>query len=73
MIRGRKSSLVVLLTATKRSELETIQRRTIVSAGLARRAAGSSLADVACQVGVAPRGREVAQTLPPTGPPRTRR
>src|SRR5262245_758261 len=62
MARGRKSSLVVLLTAAKRSELEALQRRTTVSAGLARRArmvllraTGSSLADVAHQVGVAPR------------------
>ena len=62
MARGRKSSLVVLLTATKRSALEAIQRRTTVSAGLARRARmvllradGTSLADVARRVEVAPR------------------
>ena len=62
MARGRKSSLVVLLTATKRSELEALQRRTTVSTGLARRARmvllradGGSLADVARRVEVAPR------------------
>jgi|SRR5499426_2267892 len=62
MARGRKSSLVILLTPAKRSELEAVQRRTTVSAGLARRvrmvllrAAGASLADVARWVGVAPR------------------
>jgi transposase-like protein len=62
MARGRKSSLVVLLTPTKRSDLEALQRRTTISAGLARRvrmvllrADGASLADVARWVGVAPR------------------
>ena len=62
MARGRKSSLVVLLTATKRSELEALQRRTTISAGLARRARmvllraeGCSLVDVARRVEVAPR------------------
>jgi len=62
MARGRKSSLVVLLTATKRSEREALQRRTTISAGLARRARrvllradGASLADVAHRVEVAPR------------------
>ena len=62
MARGRKSSLVVLLTATKRRELEALQRRTTVSTGLARRARmvllradGGSLADVARRVEVAPR------------------
>jgi len=63
MARGRKSSLVVLLTAPKRSDLEALQRRTTLSAGLARRARmvllradGASLADVARRVEVAPRG-----------------
>jgi transposase-like protein len=62
MARGRKSSLVVLLTSTKRSDLEALQRRTTISAGLARRARmvllradGASLADVARRVEVAPR------------------
>ena len=62
MARGRQSSLVVLLTPTKRSDLEAFQRRTTMSAGLARRARmvllradGASLADVARWVGVAPR------------------
>ena len=62
MARGRKSSLVVLLTPTTRSALEALQRRTTISAGLARharmallRADGASLADVARWVGVAPR------------------
>ena len=62
MARGRKSSLVVLLTATKRSELEALPRRTTISVGLARRARmvllradGASLADVARRVEVAPR------------------
>jgi class 3 adenylate cyclase len=62
MARRRTSSLVVLLTATKRSELEALQRRTTVAAGLARRARmvllradGSSLTEVARQVGGAPR------------------
>ena len=62
MARGRKSSLVVLLTATKRNELEALQRRTTISVGLARRArmvllraSGISLADVARRVEVAPR------------------
>jgi transposase len=62
MARGRKSSLVVLLTATKRTELEALQRRTTISAGLARRARmvllradGASLVDVARRVEVAPR------------------
>jgi transposase-like protein len=61
MARGRKSSLVVLLTPAKRSDLEALQRRTTISAGLARRARmvllradGASLADVARWVGVAP-------------------
>ena len=63
MARGRKSSLVVLLTATKRSELAALQRRTTISAGLARRARmvllradGCSLVEVARRVEVAPRG-----------------
>lgn len=62
MARGRKSALVVLLTPTARSELEALQRRTTASAGLARRAwmvllraDGTSLADVARRVDVAPR------------------
>jgi len=62
MARGRKSSLVVLLSPTKRSDLEALQRRTTIAAGLARRARmvllradGASLADVARGVGVAPR------------------
>src|SRR5262247_2509305 len=62
MARGRKSSLVVLFTPEKRSDLEALQRRTTVAAGLARRARmvllradGASLADVARWVGVAPR------------------
>ena len=62
MARGRISSLVVLLTPTTRSALEALQRRTTISAGLARharmvllRADGASLADVARWVGVAPR------------------
>jgi hypothetical protein len=62
MARGRKSSLVVLLTPPTRSELEAFQRRITVSAGVARRARmvllradGTSLADVARRVEVAPR------------------
>jgi transposase-like protein len=62
MARGRKSSLVVLLTPAQRSDLEALQRRTTISAGLARRARmvllradGASLADVARWVAVAPR------------------
>jgi|RhiMetdeSRZDD1v2_1073273.scaffolds.fasta_scaffold1570045_2 hypothetical protein len=62
LARGRKSSLSVLLTATKRSELEAMPRRTTLSAGLARRARlvllradGASLAAVARRVEVAPR------------------
>ena len=62
MARGRQSSLVILLTPTKRSDLEALQRRTTVSAGLARRARmvllradGASLADVSRWIGVAPR------------------
>ena len=62
MARGRKSSLVILLSPEQRSQLEARQRRTTILAGLARRAHmvllradGHSLAEVARRVGVAPR------------------
>ena len=62
MARGRKSSLVVLLSTERRAELEAWQRRTTLAAGLARRARmvllraeGHSLAEIARQVGVAVR------------------
>jgi helix-turn-helix protein len=62
MARGRKSSLVVLLSTERRAELEAWQRRTTLAAGLARRARmvllradGYSLAEIARQVGVAVR------------------
>ena len=62
MARGRQSSLVVLLTATKRNEWEALQRRPTISVGRARRARmgwlradGLSLAEVARRVEVAPR------------------
>lgn len=37
-MRGRKSPLVIALTADEKSQLETVVRRTTVEAGLARRA-----------------------------------
>lgn len=62
MARGRKSSLVVLLSMDQRRALEAFQRRTTISAGLARRARmvllradGHPLAEVARRVEVAPR------------------
>jgi len=62
MVRGRKSSLVVSLSAQERSALEAILRRTIVKAGIARRARmvllraeGYALLEVARRVEVAPR------------------
>ena len=62
MARGRKSSLVVSLSAQERSALEAILRRTIVKAGIARRARmvllraeGYALLEVARRVEVAPR------------------
>src|SRR4030095_232964 len=75
MARGRKSSLVVLLTPAQRSDLEALQRRTTISAGLARRARLVLLRAAGAPRGalgrVAPtRGREVDQALPPAGAPR---
>jgi Helix-turn-helix domain len=62
MARGRKSSLVVLLSTERRAELEAWQRRPTLAAGLARRARmvlrradGHSLAESARQGGVAVR------------------
>ena len=62
MARGRKSSLIILLSTERRAELAAWQRRTTLAAGLARRARmvllradGHSLAEIARQVGVAVR------------------
>jgi len=62
MARGRKSSLIILLSTERRTELEAWQRRTTLAAGLARRARmvllraeGHSLAEIARRVGVAVR------------------
>jgi hypothetical protein len=43
MARGRKSSLVVLLSTERRAELAAWQRRTTLTAGLARRAGIASI------------------------------
>ncbi len=57
MARGRKTQLVLTVSAAQRYELESWQRSTIVRAGLARRgrlilllADGRSVSDVALQV-----------------------
>lgn len=62
MARGRKTSLVVPLTDEERLELEHLQRRTAIAAGLSRRARiillradGHSLVEIARRVGVATR------------------
>jgi DNA-binding CsgD family transcriptional regulator len=62
MARGRKSSLIILLSTERRTALEAWQRRPTLAAGLARRARmvllraeGHSLAEIARRVGVAVR------------------